>query len=166
MSAPRVSLVVAISRNRVIGAQGALPWHLPEDLKYFKRLTMGHPIIMGRKTFESIGRLLPGRSNVVVTRKPDYRAPGAVVVASLEEALAACRDTDEVFVIGGAEIFRQLLNRAERIYATELLADFEGDVVFPEYDPSRWREVSREKHRDGDLEYHFVVYERKDRGPR
>ncbi len=160
MTDSRIALVVAIARNGVIGAGNALPWRLPEDLKYFKALTMGHCVVMGRKTFESIGRLLPGRQNVIVTRRTDYTVPGARVVHSVEEALEACERKDEIFVIGGAGLFRDLIDRADRMYVTELLQDFEGDVYFPSYDRSAWREVSRERRRAGDLEYHFVIYDR------
>lgn len=160
MTGRRIALVVAMARNGVIGAGNALPWRLPDDLKYFKALTMGHCIVMGRKTYESIGRLLPGRQNVIITRQPDYTVPGAWVVHSVEQALAACECKDEIFVIGGAELFRELIGRADRMYVTELLQDFEGDVYFPPYDRSAWREVSRDRRRAADLEYHFVVYER------
>lgn len=160
---PRVSIVAAVARNGVIGRGGSLPWHLPADLKYFKALTLGHHLIMGRKTFESIGRPLPGRTNVVVTRQAEYRAPGAVMAGSVEQALAACAGDGEIFIIGGAELFAQAMGRADRLYLTEIQRDFEGDVHFPEYDRSRWREVSRKKHKlddAGSLEYHFAVYER------
>lgn len=155
-----IALVVAVARNGVIGAGNALPWRLPDDLKYFKALTMGHCVVMGRKTFESIGRPLPGRQNVIVTRQAGYQVPGAEVAHSVEEALEACERKDEVFVIGGAELFRQLIDRASRLYMTEVLREFEGDVFFPEYDRTAWREVSRDRRHAGDLEYHFVVYER------
>ncbi|MEW5707868.1 MAG: dihydrofolate reductase [Pseudomonadota bacterium] len=160
MTGPRIALVVAMARNGVIGAGNALPWRLPEDLKHFKALTMGHCVVMGRKTFDSIGKLLPGRQNVIVTRRADYAVSGARVVHSVEEALESCERQDEIFVIGGAELFRDLIDRADRMYVTELMQDFEGDVYFPAYDRSAWREVSRERRRAGDLEYHFVVYER------
>lgn len=160
---PRISIIAAVAKNGVIGRGGRLPWHLPADLKYFKALTLGHHIIMGRKTFESLGKPLPGRTNVVVTRQAEYRAPGAVVTGSVEQAIAACAGDTEIFIIGGAELFAQAMDRADRLYLTEIQRDFEGDVRFPEYDRSRWREVSREKHKLDDaesLEYHFAVYER------
>ena len=160
---PRISIIVAVAQNGVIGRGGRLPWHLPADLKYLKALSLGHHIIMGRKTFESIGKPLPGRTNVVVTRQAEYRAPGAVVAGSVEQALAACSGDGEIFIIGGAELFAQAMGRADRLYLTEIQRDFEGDVRFPEYDRNRWREVSRGKHKldDADnLEYHFAVYER------
>jgi dihydrofolate reductase len=139
----RVSLIVAMDRQRVIGHQGRLPWHLPEDLKRFKSLTMGHAMIMGRKTHESIGRLLPGRRSIIVTRQRDYTVPGALVVHSIEEALKACAGEDEVFVIGGAEIYAQALACADRIHLTELHDSVPGDTWFPPL-PEGWREVRRE----------------------
>lgn len=157
---PRISILVAVARNAVIGADNRLPWHLPDDLKYFKRLTTGHCVVMGRKTYDSIGRPLPNRKNVVITRQPGLRIEGAVVVHSLDDALEACGDDAEIFVIGGAEIFRQAMARTDRLYLTELQRDYEGDVLMPAYDRSLWREVSREKRFAGDLEYHYVVYDR------
>jgi dihydrofolate reductase len=177
---PRVSALVAMARNRVIGCNNALPWHLPPDLKHFKSLTMGHPIIMGRKTYESIGRPLPGRISIIVTRQADYEVPGAIVVDSIAQALHAVdgkaqehNNPDstadgEAFVIGGAEIFRQALPLCDRIYITEIQADFEGDVLFPEFNLEEWIESSREWcHWDGGannsstLDYHFVMLDRK-----
>jgi dihydrofolate reductase len=140
---PRLSLIVAVARNGVIGKDNAMPWHIPEDLKRFRALTMGHHIVMGRRTWESIGRPLPGRMSVVVTRDPGYSAPGAVVAHSLAEAMAACAGDDEVFVIGGAGIYREALASADRIYLTEVQADYPGDVWFPPLG-AEWHEVSRE----------------------
>jgi len=162
-SGPRIALVVAMARNRVIGNAGALPWHLPSDLKRFKSLTLGHHIVMGRKTWESIGRALPGRVSVVVTRDPDYRAPGARVAASLAAALEACRGDSEIFVIGGAELFEAALPRAQRLYLTTLHRDFAGDVSLPEFDLAQWRQVSAETVAagpDNAPEYTFAVYDR------
>ena len=139
----RVSLIVAMDRQRVIGHEGRLPWHIPEDLKRFKVLTMGHSIIMGRKTHESIGRLLPGRRSVIVTRQPDYAVPGAHVVHSMQEALAACAGDEEVFVIGGGEIYREALPMADRIYLTEVEGNYRGDALFPELAVSEWRTTDR-----------------------
>lgn len=133
-----------MSRNRVIGAHGAIPWHLPEDLKRFKRLTLGHHIIMGRKTWESIGRPLPGRAAVVVTRQRDYRAQGALVMHSLEDAIAACAGDSEIFVTGGAELYARALPRASRLYLTTVDAEVSGDTVMPEFELSGWREVFSE----------------------
>jgi dihydrofolate reductase len=159
----RVSIIVAMARNRVIGANGGIPWHLPNELRLFKRLTMGHHIVMGRKTFESIGRLLPGRTTVIVTRQAGYAVPGAVVAHSLEEALAACAGNEEVFVIGGAEIFRSALLRAERIHLTVVDAAPAGDTLMPEFDAKDWRETSAETFsRDArhPYDYRYSVLER------
>ena len=133
-----------MSKNRVIGSNGAIPWHLPEELKRFKRLTMGHHIIMGRKTWESIGRMLPGRKTVIITRQDGYRVSGAVTAHSLEEAIAACGNDSEIFVIGGAEIYAQALSRAARLHVTTVDAEIAGDAHMPEFDDGGWREVSSE----------------------
>ena len=159
----RLSIIVAMAKNRVIGAQGAIPWHLPEELKRFKRLTLGHHIIMGRKTWESIGRALPGRTSVIVTRQRGYSAPGAKVVHSLDEAIAACGADDEVFVIGGAELYAQALARADRLYLTTVDAEVPGDTWMPDSAPGDWREISAEsfpadeRHR---YAFRCAVYER------
>ena len=159
----RLSIIVAMAKNRVIGADGGIPWHLPEELKRFKSLTLGHHLIMGRKTWESIGRLLPGRTTVIVTRQRGYRAPGAQVAHSLDEAIAACGADDEIFVIGGAELYAQSLARAGRLYLTTVDAEVAGDTVMPEYAASDWREVSAvsfaadERHR---FPFRCVTYER------
>lgn len=151
--ASRISLLVAMARNRVIGANNAIPWHLPNELKLFKTLTMGHHIVMGRKTYESINRLLPGRTTVIVTRQRDYTVPGAIVVHSIDEALEACRGDSEIFVIGGADIFRDALPLADRLYLTTVDAAPAGDTLMPEFDMGEWRETSAqsfaadEKHR-------------------
>jgi len=160
----RVSLIVAMDRNGVIGAGGRLPWRLPADLKRFKAITMGKPIVMGRKTHESIGRPLPGRENIVVTRDPDFRAPGCTVVHSVEAALDHCRGAEEVMIMGGAELYRQLLPRADRIYLTHVQAEVPGDTRFPDWQRGEWKEVSREDHpADGQNEhpYGFVILDRK-----
>ena len=152
-----------MARNRVIGANGRIPWHLPEELKRFKNLTLGHPIIMGRKTWESIGRLLPGRATVIVTRQRGYRAPGARIAHSLDDAIAACGADDEIFVIGGAELYAQALSRAGRLYLTTVDAEVAGDTIMPEYAAGDWREVSAvsfaadERHR---YPFRCAVYER------
>lgn len=162
----RISIIVAMAKNRVIGANNALPWRLLPDLKYFKALTMGHPIIMGRKTFESIGRALPGRMSVVVTRNTGLRPPGCITAHTIEDALARCKKDSEIFFIGGAEIYRQVLTYSDRLYVTEIQSDFAGDACFPEFDRNCWMEISRERHKLDDasgLEYHFVVYDRKPR---
>src|SRR5262245_50388376 len=143
---PRLTLIAAVARNGVIGKDNALPWRLPEDLKRFKALTMGHPIVMGRKTWESLGRPLPGRLNIVVTRDMEYRAEGARVVHSIDAACSAAPDVDEIFVIGGAEIYRLALPQADRLQMTELDADFAGDTWLPEFDRGAWRETARDSH--------------------
>jgi dihydrofolate reductase len=136
-----VSLVVAMARNGVIGRGNALPWHLPEDLKHFKAVTSGKPVLMGRKTFESIGKPLPGRTNLVLTRNAGWRAAGAVVVHSVAEAFERARDAPELAGIGGAEIFRLLLPLSSRIHLTRVEADIPGDTVFPPMDLSQWVEL-------------------------
>ncbi|MEK7842744.1 MAG: dihydrofolate reductase [Pseudomonadota bacterium] len=168
MSPPRFSILVAMAKNRVIGKNNALPWQLSPDLKRFKQLTMGHHIVMGRKTYESIGRLLPGRTSIIVTRQPDYQVPGAIVAGSIAEALKVCSEGKEMdqesFVIGGAEIYQQALGLCQRMYVTEIQQEFDGDALFPEFDQQEWREISREKHQlaeDDGLEYHFVVLDRR-----
>jgi len=159
---PCLSLIAAVAANGVIGSDNALPWRLPEDLKRFKALTLGHPVIMGRKTFESIGRPLPGRRNLVITHNPRYRAEGCEVLTSLEAALAACAGTaDEIFVIGGAQIYAEALPLARRLYLTEIRAEFPGDAHFPAFDRGAWRETAREHHRaESGIEFDFTVYER------
>ena len=146
MTQPRLTLIVARARNGVIGKDNAMPWKIPGEQAYFKRITMGHPIIMGRKTWESIGRPLPGRRSLVVTRNPGFVAAGAEVVTSLDAALAACAEAAEAFVIGGAELYRLALPRADRLLVTEIDHDFDGDTTFPAPDSVRWREVARDHH--------------------
>jgi dihydrofolate reductase len=160
----RVSLVVAMSENGVIGRDNALPWHLPADLAYFKTLTMGKPLIMGRKTYESIGRPLPGRRNIVLTRDAGFQAPGCDVCGSLERALELAAEADEVMVIGGSALYQSALGLADRIYLTEVHADIDGDTWFPELDRSRWQEVGRERHHADErnaMDYSFVTLERR-----
>jgi dihydrofolate reductase len=160
---PRVSLIVAMSRNRVIGRDNALPWHLPADLKRFKELTMGHHIVMGRKTWESIKRLLPGRTSVVITRDPCFRLPGAKIASSLQDALRQCDDDPEVFVIGGAQIFRVALPVAQRIYLTTVDAAIEGDTFMPAMNLAGWRKLAAETHAvtgTNPLPWTFAIYER------
>lgn len=156
-----LSVIAAVASNRTIGLDNTLPWHLPEDLKHFRQLTMGHHIIMGRKTFESLGRLLPGRTTVIVSRQSGYAAEGAITAGSLREAVAACGSDGEVFVIGGAELYREALTLADRLYVTEVHAEFKGDAYFPEYDREAWREETRESHVSADgLAFSFVTYSR------
>lgn len=158
---PILSVIAAMAKNRVIGINNTLPWRLSEDLKHFKALTMGHHIIMGRKTYESIGKPLPGRTTVIVTRDANYRVEGCVTATSIEGAIAACGDDGEVFFVGGAELYAQVLPRADRLYLTEIQAEFQGDAWFPEFDPSGWRETGRDAHvNDAGLGYHFVTYQR------
>jgi dihydrofolate reductase len=164
--APRICIIAALAANRVIGRNNALPWHLPPDLKRFKALTMGHPVVMGRKTYESIGRPLPGRRNLVITRNRSFGAPGCEVVHSLDAAIAACRGAQEIFVIGGAQLYRESLPRAQRLEFTEIRAEIEGDATFPEFCMSEWHETGREIHHDEagiPFRYDFARYERANR---
>lgn len=157
-----LSLIAAMAKNRVIGRDNALPWRLPEDLRHFKATTLGKPVIMGRKTWESLGRPLPGRRNLVVSRNADYRAAGGEVFASLAAALAACCDEPECFVIGGAELYRQALPLAQRIHLTEIGEDFAGDASFPELPADAWEEESRCAQRaENGLAFDLVVYRRR-----
>lgn len=160
----RVSLIAAVARNGVIGRDGDMPWRLSADLKYFKATTMGKPLIMGRRTYESIGRALPGRTNIVVTRSADFAAEGVEVAAGLDQALAVAGGdaADEVMVIGGGEIYAAALPRADRLYLTEIHMDATGDVCFPAFDRAEWREVSRDDHpaEDDNPAFSFVVLER------
>ncbi|MGM9943304.1 MAG: type 3 dihydrofolate reductase [Lysinibacillus sp.] len=135
-----ISLIVALDKNRVIGLNNAMPWHLPGELQYFKETTMGKPIIMGRKTFESIGRPLPGRRNIVITRNPQYDAEGIELALSLDEAIKLAGDVEEIMIIGGQQIFTESLPLADRLYITEIDHEFEGDTYFPEYEG--WQKVS------------------------
>lgn len=160
-----VSIIAAASENNVIGRKGRLPWSLPADMKRMKNLTMGHPLIMGRKTHESIGRALPGRRNIVVTRRKTAY-PGCEVAASMDEALAAAESdpSGEAFVFGGGEIYRQAIEVADRIYLTRVCATVDGDAFFPEIDASKWKEIAREDH-PADVEnehpFSFITYERR-----
>ena len=159
-ASPKIYLVVAVASNGVIGRNGQLPWHLPEDLKHFKRLTLGHPVIMGRRTWESLKGPLPGRDNIVVTSQAGYNAPGAAVANSLQGALALCVGEPLAFVIGGSRLFAESLPIAAGIVVTEIHRDYEGDTWFPEYDRSRWRETQREGHVTADgVKFDFVLYE-------
>jgi len=156
---PHLSLIVAIARNHVIGINNMLPWYLPEDLKRFRALTTGHHIIMGRKTYESLNRLLPDRTTVIVTRNSNYRVEGALIANSLQQAIELCGNDEELFLIGGAELFREGLELADKLYITEIDATFEGDVFFPELNLTRWREVSRERHTSAQgLKFSYVTY--------
>jgi len=156
----RLYLVAAVASNGVIGKDGGMPWRLPEDLKHFKNLTLGHPVIMGRKTWQSLGKALPGRENIVVTRQPGYEAPGAAVASSLDAALALCAGESTAFVIGGGELYAAALPLAAGLVITEIQRDYEGDARFPQYDHSRWKETQRERHVAADgTKFDFVLYE-------
>lgn len=162
MPSPTLSLIAAVARNGAIGKDNTLLWRLPEDLKFFKRTTLGCPVIMGRKTFESIGRPLPGRRNIVVTRNTAWQHEGVEVVHTLDEALAVAADEARVFVIGGGELYAQALPRADELILTEVDADFDADTFFPTWDRQAFTEQSRETHQaDAGWAYHFVVYQRR-----
>lgn len=169
----KISLVVAMAENRVIGKENRLPWHLPQDLKHFKSITMGHPVIMGRKTYESIGRPLPNRINIVITRKEDWSVDGVIVCHDIEEALrlgnreAEAIGVAELMVIGGANLYDQLLPRADRLYLTLVQAEVEGDALFPAFNGQQWNEVSRVEHScdtGNPYNYSFIVLDRKNPG--
>jgi dihydrofolate reductase len=144
----RVTLLAAIGRNLVIGRDGSMPWHLPADLKHFKATTMGHPMVMGRKTFESIGRVLPGRRTIVVTRQADWHHPDVETAHSLVDALTLAGPADEVFVVGGGQVYAEAMPFAQRMILTEVPESPEGDAFFPEWAATDWREESRQ-HEDG-----------------
>ncbi|WP_286240399.1 type 3 dihydrofolate reductase [Neptuniibacter halophilus] len=165
----KLAMIVAQAKNRVIGVNNKLPWHLPEDLRYFKQVTMGKPIIMGRNTYDSIGRPLPGRTNIVITRQDDYAPQGVKVVKSLEAALelaesvALIDGADEAMVIGGAQIYAQALEKADRLYLTEVDAEIEGDAWFPEFARAQWQEIGREDFAaqgPNPYNYSFIVLDR------
>jgi len=157
-----LTLIVARARNGTIGRDNTLPWRLPEDLQHFKRTTMGAPVIMGRKTWDSIGRPLPGRRNIVVSRNRDLKLEGAEVVASLEDAQRLCVGVEQVFLIGGAQLYAEALPSADRLIVTEIDADVPGDAFFPAVDRTRWIELARETHHSeaNRFDYAFVTYER------
>jgi dihydrofolate reductase len=159
-----ISLIWAMDENRVIGIKNRLPWKLSADMKWFREKTMGKPIVMGRKTFESFGaKPLPGRQNIVITRSADFSAEGVDVVHSIDEALHAAADADEIMIIGGASFYEQMLDRADRLYVTLVHANVEGDAWFPEVDFSQWREVYREDHgtdEKNQYPFSFLVYEK------
>ncbi len=163
-SSPSLSIIVAMAQNRTIGINNTLPWRCPEDLKHFKALTMGHHMIMGRKTFDSIGKPLPGRTTVIVTRNEDLKIEGCVIAHSLEQALGVCTDDNEIFIVGGAELYTQAMPLVDTLYITEIRQDVAGDAYFPEFDKSEWIEVAREmryQEAPQPLVYHFVTYHRK-----
>lgn len=165
----KLSLIVAMAENRVIGRDNKLPWYLPQDLKYFKAVTMGKPIIMGRKTYESIGKPLPGRPNIVVSRNPDWQADGVTVKHELEQALSygesllEINGGDELMLIGGAQLYEAALPMAQRLYLTQVHAEVEGDAYFPEFEQSQWREVGREDFQaegPNPYDYSFIVMDK------
>ena len=159
-----VSIIAAMDRNRLIGNNNQLPWHLPADLAHFKKVTMGKPIIMGRKTYESIGRPLPGRTNIVLTRSADFHAEGVVIAQSLQQALVHAAGNDEVMIIGGSSIYALALPEADRLYLTHIREAYQGDAWFPDFDPAQWRAVASEEHVADDknpCDYSFVTYDRK-----
>ena len=160
-----LALIAAVARNRVIGKDNQLLWHLPEDMRHFRETTRGKPVIMGRKTWESLPdsfRPLPGRLNIVISRNPAYQAPGATLAGSIDEAIRCAGEAKEVFVIGGEELYRQAMPRADRLYLTEIDADFSGDAFFPEVSAQDWQEVSR-RAQEGDTQpaFSFVTYQRR-----
>ncbi len=159
----KISLIVALSANRVIGVDNRMPWHLSADLKRFKAITLGKPLLMGRKTHESIGRPLPGRHNIVLTTDPGYRAEGCSVAHSLDEAMDLAGDADELMVIGGASLYETFLPQADRLYLTLIEREFEGDTYFPAFSPEDWREVESKTVADDtnvDFTYRFLVLQR------
>ncbi len=160
----RLSIIAAMSANRVIGSSNNLPWRLPADLKRFKNLTMGHHLIMGRKTFESIGQPLPGRTTVVITHQTGYAPSGVLVAHSIDQALQLAADDPEVFVAGGGQIYQQMLPRADRLYLTSIHEEFEGDTDFPEFKESDWKLISEEDHppdEKNSYPYSFLIYKKK-----
>jgi dihydrofolate reductase len=160
-----ISFIVAMDERKAIGKNNNLPWHLPEDLKFFKRVTMGHPIAMGRKTHESIGRPLPGRENIIITRNPDFKCEGCTVFYSVSDFVAYCNQGEnEIFVIGGAEIFKETFEFADRLYITQIHYEFAGDTFFPEFDETKWElktQTKGIKDEKNPYDYEFCLYERK-----
>ena len=159
-----ISIIAAVANDGVIGTGNLMPWHISEDLRRFKAITTGHPVVMGRKTFESLGRPLPNRTNVVISRNPDFKANGCVIVGSLEQAISIFPETENIFVIGGGEIYRQAMPVADRLYLTHVLADYQGDTHFPEVDARQWEEIGSEHYERGENFPHpfrFVDYRRR-----
>ena len=162
----KLSLIAAMADNRVIGIENRLPWNLPADMKWFRQHTLGKPVIMGRKTFESIGKALPQRTNIVVSRDKTFSAPDCLVVGDLATALEAVKEAEEAMVIGGASFYQQTLPLADRLYLTLIHADVEGDAWFPQIDFSKWREVQRQDHYaddKNDYDYSFLILEKNER---
>ncbi len=163
MDRPLISIIAAMARNRVIGHENRLPWRLPADLQHFKAMTMGKPMVMGRKTWESLPGLLPGRPHIVVSRNRNYRAEGATLAHSLEEAIEAAGRVDELMIVGGANLYAQALSHARRMYLTLIDAAVEGDAWFPPFDEAEWRETARERHQADQKnphDYQFVTLEK------
>ena len=161
---PQISLIAAMAENRVIGQGNRLPWHLPADLRHFKALTVGKPIIMGRKTWESLPGLLPDRPHIVITRDREYVAEGCTLAHSIDEALAAAGDVPEVMIVGGAAFYTEMVPHANRIYLTLVHAEVEGDAFFPQYDPAEWEQVEREGHspdKKNPYPYSFITLQRR-----
>ena len=156
-----ISLIAAMDENRAIGYNNKLPWSLPSELRYFRETTKGKPVIMGRRTFESIGRPMPERLNIIVTRDRNYKAGDCIVVNNVEDALNAAKGSSEIMVIGGAQIYKEFLPRAHRMYLTLIDAEFEGDAYFPEYDKNEWKIINKEDNEHNGLRYSFVDLERK-----
>ena len=161
MNIPPISMIVARSRNLVIGKENKIPWKISADLQFFKKVTMGYPIIMGRKTWESIGRPLPGRRNIVVSRNTSYSAVGAELVSSLEQALDSLKEFKRVFVIGGQQLFNQAFPLADELFITEIELQVEGDTYFEIPDPSNWQEIDRVQDKEGEIEFAYVTLRRK-----
>lgn len=160
----KIAIIVATDNNRLIGKDNDLPWKLSADLQYFKRVTMGKPLIMGRKTHQSIGRPLPGRKNIIISTDSEFTAEGCVVVNSIDAALNECADVEEVMVMGGASLYEQFLPKADKLYLTQVHADLTGDTWFPEWDKAEWQEVEREDHQADEknqFDYSFIIYEKK-----
>ena len=158
-----VSLISAMGNGRVIGIENRLPWHLPADMKHFRMLTMGKPVLMGRKTFDSIGKPLPGRTNIVVSQDTDFQPEGVKVARSIAQALSTDKEAEEIMVIGGASFYAQLLPQAQRLYITQIHHDFSGDAFFPPWNPDEWREIEREDHDADDVNiypYSFITLSR------
>jgi len=161
MNIPPISMIVARTRNLVIGKENKIPWKISADLQFFKKVTMGYPIIMGRKTWESIGRPLPGRRNIVVSRNTSYSAVGAELVSSLEQALDSLKEFNRVFVIGGQQLFNQAFPLADELFITEIELQVEGDTYFEIPDPSDWQEIDRVQEKEGEIEFAYVTLRRK-----
>ncbi|ADN77565.1 dihydrofolate reductase [Ferrimonas balearica DSM 9799] len=159
----RIALIACMARNRVIGKDNQMPWHLPADLKHFKAVTLGKPVVMGRRTFESIGRPLPGRHNIVITRQADYAREGVTVVASIEAAIAAAGAVEELMIIGGGELYAAMLPRADRLYITDVDLDVEGDTHFPDYQALGWDEVERTVYQPDERNLYTLTFRTLDR---